>query len=58
MNQDQVLLGRTSFEAGRGTYQLIISDGACESEPIEFVFSGEVDVLSIDGLLSDANGEI
>ncbi|MBL6870083.1 MAG: hypothetical protein ISQ98_00005 [Flavobacteriaceae bacterium] len=49
-------VGRTSFDAGRGTYELIISDGVCESEPIEFVFSGEVDVLSIDGLL--ANGEI
>ena len=49
-------IGRTSFDAGRGTYELIISDGVCESESIEFVFSGEVDVLSIDGLL--ANGEI
>ena len=51
-------LGRTSFEAGRGTYQLIISDGTCESEPIDFVFSGDVNVLSIGGLLSDANGSL
>ena len=51
-------VGRTSFEAGRGTYQLIISDGTCESEPIDFVFSGDVNVLSIDGLLSDANGNL
>ena len=35
-------VGRTSFDAGRGTYQLIISDGTCESEPIDFVFSGDV----------------
>ena len=49
-------VGRTSFEAGRGTYQLIISDGTCESDPIDFVFSGNIDVLSIDGLLVDANG--
>ena len=48
--------GRTSFEAGRGTYELVISDGVCESEVIEFVFTGNIDVLSIDGLL--ANGEI
>ncbi len=48
--------GRTSFDAGRGTYELVISDGVCESEVIEFVFSGDVDVLSIDGLL--ANNEI
>ena len=46
-------IGRTSFDAGRGTYQLIISDGTCESEPIDFVFSGEVDILSISGLLTD-----
>ena len=51
-------VGRTSFEAGRGTYQLIISDGTCESEPIDFVFSGDVNVLSIGGLLSDANGSL
>ena len=49
-------VGRTNFEAGRGTYQLIISDGTCESAPIDFVFSGDVDIISIDGLL--ANGEI
>ena len=49
-------VGRTNFDAGRGTYELTISDGTCESEVIEFVFSGEVDVLSIDGLLT--NGEI
>ena len=48
--------GRTSFEASRGTYELVISDGVCESEAIEFVFSGDIDVLSIDGLLT--NGEI
>ncbi|MGA0317018.1 MAG: PKD domain-containing protein [Flavobacteriaceae bacterium] len=48
--------GRTSFDAGRGTYELVISDGVCESEVIEFVFSGDIDVLSIDGLLT--NGEI
>jgi hypothetical protein len=46
-------VGRTSFQAGRGTYQLIISDGTCESEPIDFVFSGNIDILSIDGLLSN-----
>ena len=49
-------VGRTNFSAGRGTYQLIISDGTCESDPIDFVFSGDVDVISIDGLL--ANGEV
>ena len=49
-------VGRTNFEAGRGTYQLIISDGTCESAPIDFVFSGDVDIMSVDGLL--ANGEI
>ena len=37
-------VGRTNFDAGRGTYQLIISDGTCESEPIDFVFSGDVEV--------------
>ena len=51
-------VGRTNFEAGRGTYQLIISDGTCESDPIDFVFSGDVNVLSIDGLLLDANGSV
>ena len=49
-------MGRTSFVAGRGTYQLIISDGTCASDPIDFVFSGDIDVLSIDGLLVDASG--
>ena len=49
-------VGRTSFVAGRGTYQLIISDGTCASDPIDFVFSGDIDVLSIDGLLVDASG--
>ena len=49
-------VGRTSFVAGRGTYQLIISDGTCASDPIDFVFSGNIDVLSIDGLLVDASG--
>ena len=47
-------IGRTSFDAGRGTYQLIISDGTCESEPIDFVFSGDVSVLTIDGLLNNS----
>ena len=36
-----------------GTYQLIISDGTCESEPIDFVFSGDIPVLRIDGLLNN-----
>ncbi|MFL2598628.1 MAG: PKD domain-containing protein, partial [Flavobacteriaceae bacterium] len=49
-------VGRTNFVAGRGTYQLIISDGTCASDPIDFVFSGDIDVLSIDGLLVDASG--
>ena len=47
-------VGRTNFDAGRGTYQLIISDGTCESEPIDFVFSGDVEVLTIDGLLNNS----
>ena len=47
-------VGRTSFDAGRGTYQLIISDGTCESEPIDFVFSGDVSILTIDGLLNNS----
>ena len=47
-------VGRTNFDAGRGTYQLIISDGTCESEPIDFVFSGDVSILTIDGLLNNS----
>ena len=44
------------FNAIKGTYELIISDGTCESEPIEFAFNGNENALSIGGLLS--NGEI
>ena len=47
---------RTSFTAERGTYELIISDGTCQTDPIEFTFSGDIDVLAIEGLLADANG--
>ena len=50
-NEPGSFIGRTSFDAGRGTYQLIISDGTYESEPIDFVFGG--DILSISGLLTD-----
>ena len=46
----------TSFNALRGTYTLIISDGICESTPIDFVFSGNIVPLQIGGLLTDASG--
>jgi len=46
----------TSFNALRGTYTLIISDGICESTPIDFVFSANIVPLQIGGLLTDANG--
>ncbi|MDB4227388.1 hypothetical protein N9799_01110 [Flavobacteriaceae bacterium] len=46
----------TSFNALRGTYTLIISDGICESTPIDFVFSANIVPIQIGGLLTDANG--
>ena len=46
----------TSFNALRGTYTLVISDGICESTPIDFVFSANIVPLQIGGLLTDANG--
>ena len=51
-------IGITSFDAQRGTYQLVISDGTCQSDPIDFLFSGEVDILSIDGLLSSGTSPV
>ena len=54
VNQVQVLLEELVLMQEEVHTSLIISDGTCESEPIDFVFSGDVSILTIDGLLNNS----